>query len=152
VRAELAVRSMPVRLPSGVTTATVVGLDGLPIEEVETFMGHLRTLDSSPNTVTSYARHLALWFRWLTGRGRPMTFASAIQRVKAIGARAGVALTPHTLRHTHGTALAKAWIAVLTCRDLCLLSEAAVTSGFTAYGSFTPYSGWPPPPTARRAG
>jgi integrase/recombinase XerD len=69
MRAALAVRSMPVRLPSGAVTATVVGVDGLPIDEVETFLGYLRTVGSSRNTVTAYARHLALWFRWLIGRG-----------------------------------------------------------------------------------
>ena len=68
---------MPVRLPSGVVTATVVGVDGLPIDEVETFLGYLRTVGSSRNTVTAYARHLALWFRWLTGRRRAGGWATA---------------------------------------------------------------------------
>lgn len=40
-------------------------------------------------------------------RGAPMRYANAVQIVEGIGRRAGVPLTPHTLRHTHGTALAK---------------------------------------------
>lgn len=40
-------------------------------------------------------------------RGRPMSYSNARQVVEAIGRRAGVDLTPHMLRHTHGTALAK---------------------------------------------
>jgi site-specific recombinase XerD len=39
--------------------------------------------------------------------GRPLSYDNAIRRVKSIGSRAGVELTPHTLRHTHGTQLAK---------------------------------------------
>lgn len=65
----LAIRSMPVRLPSGVSTATVVGVDGLPLEDAEAFLTYLRTVGSSRNTVVAYARHLALWFRWLASRG-----------------------------------------------------------------------------------
>lgn len=45
-------------------------------------------------------------------RHRPMSYSNALQIVQAIGSRAGVPLNPHTLRHTHGTALAKAgWTA-----------------------------------------
>lgn len=40
-------------------------------------------------------------------RGAPMRYSNAVQVVEAIGRRAGVELTPHTLRHTHGTALAR---------------------------------------------
>lgn len=41
-------------------------------------------------------------------RGRPMLYNNAYEVIRSIGARAGVTLTPHTLRHTHGTSLAKA--------------------------------------------
>lgn len=45
-------------------------------------------------------------------RGRAMSASNARDVVESIGHRAGVALTPHSLRHTHGTALAKAgWTA-----------------------------------------
>ncbi|MCW2763953.1 MAG: hypothetical protein JWR85_4154, partial [Marmoricola sp.] len=40
-------------------------------------------------------------------RGRAMRYANAFQIVTAVGRRAGVPLTPHTLRHTHATALAR---------------------------------------------
>ncbi|WP_269431142.1 tyrosine-type recombinase/integrase [Luteipulveratus halotolerans] len=40
-------------------------------------------------------------------RGAPMRYSNAVQVVRAIGRRAQVSLTPHTLRHTHGTALAR---------------------------------------------
>ena len=39
--------------------------------------------------------------------GRPMSYSNAYQVVCGIGRRAGVELTPHALRHTHGTALAR---------------------------------------------
>ncbi len=39
--------------------------------------------------------------------GKPMSYGNAVQVIRRIGSRAGVRLTPHTLRHTHGTALAK---------------------------------------------
>ena len=42
-----------------------------------------------------------------TELGRPMSYSNARQVIASIGRRAGVDLTPHTLRHTHGTALAK---------------------------------------------
>ena len=40
--------------------------------------------------------------------GSPCSYSNAYQSVVSIGERAGVKLTPHTLRHTHATALAKA--------------------------------------------
>jgi site-specific recombinase XerD len=47
----------------------VVGLDGLPLWDAEVFLNYLRTVRASPNTVRTYARHLALLFRWLHLRG-----------------------------------------------------------------------------------
>lgn len=44
-----------------------------------------------------------------SNRGAPMQYLNALRVVQAIGRRAGIPdLTPHKLRHTHGTALAKA--------------------------------------------
>ena len=40
-------------------------------------------------------------------RGRPMTYDNAVRRIKSIGRRVGIKMTPHTLRHTHGTDLAR---------------------------------------------
>lgn len=52
-------------------------------------------------------------------QGRPMTYDNAVRRVKAIGRRAGISLTPHTLRHTHGTDLARHdWTAPLIAKRL----------------------------------
>jgi len=68
MQAALAIRLAPVSLPSGARTTTVVGADGLPIAEIEAFLNYLRTVDASRNTVAAYARHLALWFRWLAVR------------------------------------------------------------------------------------
>jgi site-specific recombinase XerD len=53
-----------VLLPSGAATWTVIGSDGLSIEAAEEYLDYLR-VSSSPNTVKSYARALALWWRWL---------------------------------------------------------------------------------------
>ena len=57
-------RVQQVRLPSGAATWTVIGGDGLSIEAAEEYLEYLR-VSSSPNTVKSYARALALWWRWL---------------------------------------------------------------------------------------
>lgn len=44
--------------------------------------------------------------------GRPMSYSNGYQQIVSIGSRASVELTPHTLRHTHATSLAKAgWTA-----------------------------------------
>lgn len=50
-------------------TMTVVGADGLAIPDAEQWLNYLRTVRASPNTVSAYARHLALFLRWLSGRG-----------------------------------------------------------------------------------
>ncbi len=39
--------------------------------------------------------------------GRPMSYSNARKVIERVGERAGVALHPHMLRHTHGTSLAK---------------------------------------------
>jgi site-specific recombinase XerD len=57
-------RVQQVRLPSGAATWTVIGGDGLSIDAAEEYLEYLR-VSSSPNTVKSYARALALWWRWL---------------------------------------------------------------------------------------
>src|SRR6266540_3686544 len=49
----------------GGATWTVVDGRGLPIDAVDSYLHWLRATDKSPNTVESYARHLALLFRWL---------------------------------------------------------------------------------------
>jgi integrase/recombinase XerD len=48
---------------------TLVDHDGLPVAEVEQFLHWLRAVDRSRNTVRSYARHLSLFYRWLSARG-----------------------------------------------------------------------------------
>lgn len=62
------VRAVSVTMPDGRQATTVVDHDGRPIEDVETFLRYLRAMDNSPNTIRSYARHLALLFRWLDAR------------------------------------------------------------------------------------
>jgi len=59
--------------PDGRTTRTVVGADGLPLEHVEAFLNYLRAIGASSNTVSSYANHLSLFFRWISGRGAVWT-------------------------------------------------------------------------------
>lgn len=49
----------------GRSTWTVVDSRGLPIDAADSFLYWLRATDKSPNTLVSYARHLALLFRWL---------------------------------------------------------------------------------------
>lgn len=65
----LAIRAVVVDVPGRKSSWTVVGLDGLPIWDAEIFLNYLRTVRASPNTVRTYARHLALLFRWLDRRG-----------------------------------------------------------------------------------
>ena len=63
------VRAVAVSMPDGRQTTTVVDHEGRPIEDVARFLGYLRAMDSSPNTIQAYGRHLALFFRWLDARG-----------------------------------------------------------------------------------
>lgn len=64
----VAARAEPV-VVHGSRSWTVVDERGLPIEEVEQFLNWLRAVGRSRNTVRSYALHLALFNRWLYGRG-----------------------------------------------------------------------------------
>jgi integrase len=62
-------RVQAVVLPDGTRTWTVLGADYLPVQAVEEFLEHHRQIGSSPNTVKSYARGLALWWRHLAASG-----------------------------------------------------------------------------------
>lgn len=53
----------------GQASWTVVDSCGLPIVEIEQFMHWLRAIGRSQNTIRSYARHLSLFYRWLSARG-----------------------------------------------------------------------------------
>lgn len=48
---------------------TVVDDRGLPIAEIEQFLHWLRAVGRSQHTIRSYARHLSLFYRWLSARG-----------------------------------------------------------------------------------
>ena len=52
-------------LPGGAATWTVLGLDHGVIRPAEEFLEYLRVQGTSPNTVKSYARALALWWTYL---------------------------------------------------------------------------------------
>lgn len=60
-------RAAPVTV-HGRPSWTVVDDDGLPIAEVEQFLHWMRAVGRSTNTVRSYARHLSLFYRWLSAR------------------------------------------------------------------------------------
>lgn len=67
-----AVRAVRIVLPNLNEGWTVVGPDGLSIDEVDVYLQqYLTAVNSSPNTIASYARHLALFFRWLHSHGQP---------------------------------------------------------------------------------
>lgn len=53
-------------LPGGTATWTVLGPDLGVVGPAEEFLEYLRVQGSSPNTVKSYARALALWWTYLT--------------------------------------------------------------------------------------
>jgi site-specific recombinase XerD len=57
-------------LPDGSRSWTVLGEDHLPVEPAEEFLDHHRLIRSSPNTVRSYARALAVYFGFLAATGR----------------------------------------------------------------------------------
>lgn len=61
-------RAAPVTV-HGRASWTVVDGSGLPIGEIEQFLHWLRAVGRSQNTVRSYARHLSLFYRWLSARG-----------------------------------------------------------------------------------
>ncbi|WP_061005889.1 MULTISPECIES: tyrosine-type recombinase/integrase [Mycobacteriaceae] len=63
-------RAAPVTV-HGRPSWTVVDDLGLPIDEIEQFLHWLRAVGRSQNTVRSYARHLSLFYRWLSTRGIP---------------------------------------------------------------------------------
>ncbi|WP_198416457.1 tyrosine-type recombinase/integrase [Cryobacterium lyxosi] len=50
---------------SGRRSWTVVGPDGIPIDDLEAYLGAIRSSGRANNTVKSYARHLSLFWRWL---------------------------------------------------------------------------------------
>lgn len=52
-------------LPDGTVTWTVLGADLAVVGQAEEFLEFLRVQASSPNTVKSYARALALWWQYL---------------------------------------------------------------------------------------
>jgi site-specific recombinase XerD len=51
-------------MPAGAVSSTVVS-DGLVIEPIEEFLGHLSAIERSPNTVKAYAHDLSDYFSYL---------------------------------------------------------------------------------------
>jgi integrase/recombinase XerD len=62
------VKAAPVTV-HGQASWTVIDGCGLPLVEIEQFLHWLRAVGRSQNTVRSYARHLSLFYRWLSARG-----------------------------------------------------------------------------------
>ncbi len=59
-------RTQRATLPSGSATWTVLGPDHCVVGPAEEFLEYLRVQGTSPNTVKSYARALALWWTYLS--------------------------------------------------------------------------------------
>src|SRR5260221_1899207 len=59
-------RTQRVTLPGGAATWTVLGGDHRVVGPAEEFLEYLRVQGTSPNTVKSYARALALWWTYLS--------------------------------------------------------------------------------------
>ena len=59
-------RVQRVVLAGGEMTWTVLGADHRPVAAAEAYLEFLRVQGTSPNTVKSYARALALWWQYLT--------------------------------------------------------------------------------------
>jgi len=66
---DIAARTQRLDLPDGSRSWTVLGEDHLPVGPAEEFLEHHRLIGSSPNTVRSYARALALYFSYLQAVG-----------------------------------------------------------------------------------
>ncbi len=64
-----ACRSQRLDLPGGERTWTVLGTGHCVVAPAEEYLEYLRVQRSSPNTVKSYARALALWWTYLDGFG-----------------------------------------------------------------------------------
>ena len=60
-----ACRAQRLVLPGGAVSWTVLGADHAVVGPAEEFLEFLRVQASSPNTVKSYARALALWWSYL---------------------------------------------------------------------------------------
>src|SRR5712691_1302320 len=58
-------RTQRLVLPGGTATWTVLGRDHRVVAPAEEFLEYLRVQGTSPNTVKSYARALALWWSYL---------------------------------------------------------------------------------------
>jgi integrase/recombinase XerD len=54
---------------SGCVSWAVLGEGGVPLEPVESYLGHLAALERSPNTQRAYATSLKLWFEFLDRAG-----------------------------------------------------------------------------------
>lgn len=63
------VRAARLRSPQGAETWTVVGADGLPLDEVESYLHMLRARPCSVFTLKAYSGHLAHLFRWFEANG-----------------------------------------------------------------------------------
>ena len=48
---------------------TVLGDDGDPVAELESFLAYLTAIERSPNTVWAYALSLKVWFEFLAATG-----------------------------------------------------------------------------------
>src|SRR5258707_15617817 len=59
-------RTQRLVLPGGTATWTVLGGDHRVVGPAEEFLEYLRVQGTSPNTVKSYARALALWWTYLS--------------------------------------------------------------------------------------
>jgi integrase len=62
-------RAQRLVLPGGDRSWTVLGGDHRPVGPAEEFLEYLRVQQTSPNTVKSYARALALWWQYLAVYG-----------------------------------------------------------------------------------
>ncbi len=70
----LDIRAVPVRLPSGERTWTVVDESHLPIDDVESFLQTRRSFGAPANTVRSYAHHVSLLIRWCKYRDHKIEY------------------------------------------------------------------------------
>lgn len=74
-----------VKSAAGRDSWTVTGPAFLPVPHAENFLSYCSAVGRSPNTVETYARALAVFFRWLEGRGldwRELTLGDAARFVE----------------------------------------------------------------------
>src|SRR4030081_2738322 len=115
-------RSQRLALPGGGCTWTVLGADHCVVAPAEEYLEYLRVQGSSPNTVKSYVRALALWWTYLGAFGLRWDavtledFGSFLTWLRTGTDPEGTSIQPRPARFAEST-ISVRLPAVLSCYD-----------------------------------